>query len=480
METIANFVDGQFLSTHNRLILESINPSTGEVYSACVESTSEDLERAVAASQASFSEWSLMPVEVRADFLIRIADQIDQQAQSLALAESIDNGKPLSLALSIDIPRASANLRFFASAVTQFSSECHAMQDQAFNYTLRSPIGTVACISPWNLPLYLFTWKIAPALACGNCVIAKPSELTPMTAFLLAKICQQVGLPKGVLNILHGSGASIGQQICEHPNIKAISFTGGSKTGQSIAQTAAKHFKKVSLELGGKNPALVFDDCNLEQTVQQLVNACFANQGQICLCPSRLYVHESIYAAFKELFVAKASALIVGDPLDSGSAQGALCSYAHLQKILRHVETAQHEGATLLCGGHQVHLSGRCENGFFMQPTVFENLSNDSNTNQQEIFGPVVTLQPFTCDQQALDLANQSDYGLSATLWTDNLSRAHQIARSIEAGIVWINCWLVRDLRTPFGGMKMSGVGTEGGLEVLRFFTETKNICVKY
>lgn len=480
MESISNYVGGEFLPLRDRALLDIINPATGEVYGHCVESNLEDLDKAITASQSGFNPWSLLPPETRAEYLVSIANEIDQQAEALALAECVDNGKPLQLALKVDIPRASANLRFFAHAITQFSSECHAMEDVALNYTLRSPVGTVACISPWNLPLYLFTWKIAPALAAGNCVIAKPSEITPMTAHLLAKICQKVGLPKGVLNILHGTGANIGQMICEDPRIKTISFTGGSKTGQHIAQISAKSLKKLSLELGGKNPALVFEDCQLQKTVEQLANACFANQGQICLCPSRIYVHESIYDAFKALFIKKVEALVVGDPLDQASSQGALSSANHLQKILNHIEIAKNEGAQLLCGGKQAVLTGRCEGGYFMEPTVLENVANQSRTNQEEIFGPVVTLQTFNTDEEALMLANQSDYGLSATLWTENISRAHNAARNIEAGIVWINCWLIRDLRTPFGGMKRSGVGREGGLEALRFFTESKNVCLKY
>ncbi|PCI42366.1 MAG: 2-hydroxymuconic semialdehyde dehydrogenase [Moraxellaceae bacterium] len=480
MEAISNYVNGEFLPIASRAMLDIVNPATGKVYARCVESNVEDLEHAISSSQASAKAWSQLKPEIRAEYLVNIANEIDQQAETLALAECIDNGKPLQLALKVDIPRASANLRFFAHAVTQFSSECHAMEDVALNYTLRSPVGTVACISPWNLPLYLFTWKIAPALATGNCVIAKPSEITPMTAFLLAKICQKVQLPKGVLNILQGTGANIGEMICEDPRIKTISFTGGSKTGLHIAQIAAKSLKKLSLELGGKNPALVFADCKLQETVEQLVNACFANQGQICLCPSRIYVHQSIYDEFKVLFIKTVKELVVGDPLDNTSSQGALSSANHLQKILDHIEIAKSEGAQLLCGGEQVGLTGRCEGGYFMQPTVLENLANQSRTNQEEIFGPVVTLQTFESDDDALMLANESDYGLSATLWTENISRAHNAARKIEAGIVWINCWLIRDLRTPFGGMKMSGLGREGGLEALRFFTESKNVCLKY
>jgi len=345
---------------------------------------------------------------------------------------------------------------------------------------LRQPIGIVGCISPWNLPLYLFTWKIAPALASGNCVIAKPSEVTPKTAYLLGKICQQAGLPKGVLNILHGSGASIGSEICNHPKVKAISFTGGTKTGAAIASQVASQFKKLSLELGGKNPALIFADCDLEKTVDEVFRASFANQGQICLCSSRLYIERSIYDTFKNALVAKAKALEPQDPLTEESKMGAIVSKDHLAKIKHYIKLAQQTGGTLLCGGEQIQLSGRCAQGYFLQPTIFENLNNDNVCNQEEIFGPVITLQAFDNDEHALALANDSHYGLAATVWTNNLTRAHYFAEQLQTGIVWINCWLLRDLRTPFGGMKHSGLGREGGNEAMRFFTETKNVCIKY
>lgn len=398
----------------------------------------------------------------------------------LAEAEAIDNGKPITLAKNVDIYRASANIRFFAQAITQFSSESHAMEDVAINYTLRDPIGVVGCISPWNLPLYLFTWKIAPALASGNAVIAKPSEITPMTAFLFSKLCIEAGLPDGVLNILHGTGPSIGGPLTTHPKIKALSFTGGTATGAQITKVTAGMFKKLSLELGGKNPTLVFADCDFEDTVNNVVRAAFSNQGQICLCGSRIYIERPIYEKFKLAFVEKVQQIKIGDPLQTDTQHGALVSKAHMEKVLSYIELAQEEGGTILTGGNQVTLEGRCENGFFVEPTVIEGLTNHCRTNQEEIFGPVCTIMPFDTDDEAIILANGTEYGLASSVWTNDLKRAHRVAKEIEAGIVWINCWLLRDLRTPFGGVKSSGVGREGGLEALRFFTEAKNVCVKY
>jgi len=345
---------------------------------------------------------------------------------------------------------------------------------------LRQAIGIVGCISPWNLPLYLFTWKIAPALAAGNCVIAKPSEVTPKTAALLGEICQAAGLPKGVLNILHGTGASVGSAICNHKKIKAISFTGGTTTGAAIATQLAPQFKKLSLELGGKNPALIFADCDFDSTVEQVFRASFANQGQICLCASRIYIERPLFEKFKQALVAKAQALQPEDPLSPTSKMGAIVSKAHLDKVLSYIELAEKEGGKILAGGKQEHLTDRCAKGYFLQPTIIEGLSNQAQCNQQEIFGPVITLQAFDSDEEALSLANDSQYGLAATLWTNNLSRAHKLSEQLNTGIVWVNCWLLRDLRTPFGGMNHSGVGREGGFEAMRFFTESKSVCIKY
>ena len=480
MDILQNFIDGSYQDPINKNYLDNIEPATGLVYGQIPNSCQADVELAVNAAEKALPQWRAMPLEQRADILLAIAQGIESKLDELALAESIDNGKPISLAKAVDIPRAASNFKFFAHACSQFASESHAMAGSAINYTLRQAIGIVGCISPWNLPLYLFTWKIAPALAAGNCVIAKPSEVTPKTAALLGQICQAAGLPNGVLNILHGSGATVGSAICNHKKIKAISFTGGTATGAAIATQLAPQFKKLSLELGGKNPALVFADCDFEATVEQVFKASFANQGQICLCASRIYIERSIFEKFKQAFIDKAQALIPEDPLSDTSKMGAIVSKAHLDKILAYIELAKKEGGKVLAGGAQVQLNDRCAEGYFLQPTVIENLANNARCNQEEIFGPVVTIQAFDTDEEALALANDSQYGLAATLWTNNLSRAHKLSEQLNTGIVWVNCWLLRDLRTPFGGMNHSGVGREGGFEAMRFFTESKNVCIKY
>ncbi|MRX27666.1 aldehyde dehydrogenase [Kangiella sp. HZ709] len=480
MQKIQNYINGQLVSSASGEYLENVEPATGKIYSLIPESNSDDLDAAVAAAEAIQNDWAHTSLEKRADILCRLADLIDSNADALAKAEAIDNGKAISFAKAVDIYRSSANIRFFAQAGTQFSSESHAMGNLAINYTLRDPIGIVGCISPWNFPLYLFTWKIAPALASGNVVIAKPSEVTPMTAYLFSKLCIEAGLPAGVLNILHGSGQSIGGPLTTHPKIKAISFTGGSATGAHISKVTAGMFKKLSLELGGKNPTLVFADCDFEETVNEVVKAAFSNQGQICLCGSRIYIERPIYEQFKTAFIAKVKSLRIGDPLDPNTQHGATVSEAHLNKVLSYIELAQQEGGTILTGGKRHIESGRCQNGYFVEPTVVEGLDNQCRTNQEEIFGPVCSIMPFDKEQEAIQLANGTEYGLAASIWTNDLKRAHRVAKSIEAGIVWINCWLLRDLRTPFGGVKSSGVGREGGLEAMRFFTEPKNVCIKY
>jgi aminomuconate-semialdehyde/2-hydroxymuconate-6-semialdehyde dehydrogenase len=480
MQKIKNYIGGELLDPLNNEYLDNIVPATGEIYSLIPNSNEDDLTLAVNAAEEAKNKWANTSPEQRAHKMCKLADLIDANTDKLALSEAIDNGKPITLAQDIDIYRSSANIRFFAYACTQFSSESHAMENIAINYTLRDPIGIVGCISPWNLPLYLFTWKIAPALAAGNVVIAKPSEITPMTAYLFSKLCIEAGLPKGVLNILHGTGPNIGAPLVVHPKIKAISFTGGTSTGAHIAKSTAGLFKKLSLELGGKNPTVVFADCDFEDTVKTVVKAAFSNQGQICLCGSRIYIESSIYDKFKQAFIEKVTQIKIGDPLDKDTQHGALVSKDHMNKVLSYIDLAQSEGGNILTGGKQIHLTGRCKNGYFVEPTVIENLDNNCRTNQEEIFGPVCTIMPFVDEQEALALANGTEYGLASSVWTNDLKRAHRIAKNIEAGIVWINCWLLRDLRTPFGGVKSSGVGREGGLEALRFFTEPKNVCIKY
>lgn len=475
---LSNYINGALIVPVNGNYLDNVDPSTGKVYGEIPDSDKEDIELAVAAARAAFPSWSKSSNEYRFKILNRIADLIDANLDELALAETIDNGKPLWLSKKVDIPRASSNFRFFATGIMHFSSESHQMEDRAVNYTLRQPIGIVGCISPWNLPLYLFTWKIAPALAAGNTVIAKPSEVTPVTAWLLSRICMEAGLPPGVLNIVHGTGPNAGESIVTHPEVKAISFTGSTRAGERIASLAAPKFKKLSLELGGKNPTIIFADCDWEKMMDTTLQSSFSNQGEICLCGSRILVEESIYEKFKASFVERTKKLIPGDPLVEGSRQGAIVSEMHFHKILGCIETAKKEGGRILCGGEAVKPEGRCSEGFFIMPTVIEGLGPGCRTNQEEIFGPVVTLQSFRTEEEALLLANESSYGLAATIWTRELSRAHRLSSKLESGIIWVNCWLLRDLRTPFGGFKNSGLGKEGGWEALRFFTESKNICI--
>ena len=410
---------------------------------------------------------------------MRLSALIEENLDDLARAESIDNGKPLTLAKAVDIPRAVANFKFYATAAMHTFNESHDTAGQAINYTLRQPLGVAACISPWNLPLYLFSWKIAPALAAGCTVVAKPSEVTPMTAYLLSKLCIEAGLPASVLNIVHGTGPKVGAAIVEHKDIKAISFTGGTRTGEEISRTAAPMFKKLSLELGGKNPNIIFADCNYEEMLQTTIRSSFSNQGEICLCGSRIFVERPVYERFKNDFVERVSKLKVGDPLEAGTDVGAIVSRQHFDKIMSYIDLAQAEGGAILTGGRQARLDGRCADGWFIEPTIIEKLPFDCRTNQEEIFGPVATIMPFDTEEEVLGYANSVRYGLSSTIWTENLSRAHRVAAQIESGIVWVNCWLLRDLRTPFGGVKDSGVGREGGFEALRFFTEEKNVCIK-
>lgn len=480
MQKIENYINGELVAPQSGEYLDNVEPATGQVYSLIPQSIEADLELAVAAAEAAKQQWAEMSAEARSNLLLKLADAIDNASDELAKAEAIDNGKPINFAKAVDCYRSAANIRFFANAATQFSSESHSMGSAGVNYTLRNPIGIVGCISPWNLPLYLFTWKIAPALATGNCVIAKPSEITPMTAYLFSKLCIQVGIPKGVINILHGTGPSIGGPMVSHPKIKAISFTGGSATGKHIASVAGPLLKKTSLELGGKNPTLVFADCDFDETVSEVARAAFSNQGQICLCGSRIYIERPIYEKFKQAFLEKIQKLSIGDPLDEATQHGALVSQAHMEKVLSYIELAKQEGGDILLGGNRVKLEGRCESGFFVEPTVIENLPLECRTNQEEIFGPVCTLQPFDTDDEAIQLANGTEYGLATSVWSSNLKRCHRLSQELEFGIVWLNCWLLRDLRTPFGGVKSSGVGREGGFEAMRFFTEPKNVCIKY
>lgn len=480
MIKLQNFINGNYIAPISDAYIDNYEPATGQVYSLIPDSDERDVELAVQAAEKAFPIWSNMSNEERSKILVKLSEGIEARMEEFVQAESRDNGKPVSLAGHVDIPRAVSNFHFFATAITHFASESHHMQGEGINYTLRKPIGIVGCISPWNLPLYLFSWKIAPALAAGNCVIAKPSEITPYTAYLLGQVAKDAGMPAGVLNILHGLGAKVGDAIVKHKKIKAISFTGGTKTGEYLARTAAPMFKKLSLELGGKNPVVIFADCDFEEMLSTTIRSSFSNQGQICLCGSRIFVERAIYEKFKTAFVEKVNKAIVSNPTDPKANMGALVSLPHLEKVLSYVELAKEEGGKVLTGGTRVHLEAPYDNGYYMRPTVIEGLAYDCRTNQEEIFGPVVTLTPFDTEEEALMMANSTEYGLQTTLWTNDLKRAHRFADQAQSGIVWINCWMVRDLRTPFGGVKSSGVGREGGLEALRFFTEPKNVFVKY
>ena len=477
MEQLTNFINGKFMQPKTEEYLDVFEPATGQVYSKVPNSSSTDIDVAFQAANAAFPGWSELTVTDRSQYLHKIAELLEHQLDDFANYESRDTGKPVTLAQSVDIPRAIANFRFFGEYGPTFKFNSELNSDQSENRVVHAPLGVVGCISPWNLPLYLFTWKIAPALMAGNTVLAKPSEITPYTAYKLGEICEDANLPAGVLNIIHGQGITAGDALINHKGVQAISFTGGTATGKIIAQKTAASFKKLSLEMGGKNPAIIFTDCNYNKMLETVVQSSFSNQGQICLSSSRILIQTEIFQRFKKDFIGKVNKLIVGDPQDHKSNLGAVSSKNHFEKIMNYIELAEKEGGNILLGGKAVKLNGRCKKGWFIEPTIIEGLTNTAKTNQEEIFGPVVTLIPFNDEEDAIQIANESDYGLSATIWTEDKERATRVSNQVEAGVIWVNCWLVRDLRTPFGGMKQSGMGREGGSEALRFFTEQKNVC---
>jgi aminomuconate-semialdehyde/2-hydroxymuconate-6-semialdehyde dehydrogenase len=474
---ILNFIDGALIAPVSGNYFDNIDPAIGAPYGQVPDSDAKDLELAVAAAKKAFPAWKKTTPAERAACLSKLATLMDACKDDFIRAECIDTGKPLSLAASVDIPRGIANLRVFADAAVTFGGQTFE-KDHYKSYTLRQPIGVVATISPWNLPLLLFTWKMAPALAAGNCVIAKPSEVTPMTAYLLSQLVNEAGFPKGVVNIVHGKGAGIGAAITKHPDITAISFTGGTATGTEIYSGAAKLLKKVSLELGGKNPTIVFDDADFDKAVEGAKAGAFTNQGQVCLCGSRILVQESIYNKFRDGLVAKTEGIVIGDPLDVATQHGATVSKPHMDKVLSYIDLAKEEGGKILTGGKRRMLNGRCKDGYFIEPTLIEGLSSACRTNQEEIFGPVATLIPFKTEEEALQIANSTQYGLSASVWTKDDARAERMAAGIDSGIVWRNCWNIRDLDTPFGGMKKSGVGREGKQRAMEFFTDEKTVTM--
>tara|TARA_Y100000589_G_scaffold87144_1_gene81210 strand:+ start:13373 stop:14827 length:1455 start_codon:yes stop_codon:yes gene_type:complete len=477
MKKICNYIGGKLVNPVDGKYMDNYCPSNGKPYSLVPVGSEDDVSAAINCAKRSFENWGSSTREYRYGWLMKLADAIDKNLEKLALAESLDNGKPEWLAKKIDIPRCAANLRFFATAILHLDSKSHNMDGEAMNYTIKQPIGVAGCISPWNLPLYLLTWKIAPALAAGNTVVAKPSEITPYTAYLFSEICIDIGFPEGVINIVHGQGDIVGASIVK--NCDVVSFTGGTDTGRLVAANAAHDFKKCSLELGGKNPTIVFGDADFDLSVKNSVKSAFLNQGQICLCGSRVFVEESIYDSFKKSFIKEAKMLKVGCPKEVSTNLGAIVSEKHLNSIFSKIENAIKNGAIVAAGGKRVVLPGDLSSGYFMEPTVLLNTKNTDSINQEEVFGPVVTIMPFKNEKDLIKMCNDVKYGLSASIFSQNISKANRVAAKINAGVVWINTWLLRDLRIPFGGMKGSGLGREGGYYSLDFFTETKNVCFK-
>lgn len=480
MNLIQNFIDGKFCNPTNSQWMPNINPATGECIGKVPDSDKSDVEKAVLAAKKAFPIWSGLSKEIRSNYLYRIADLIDKYSAELAEAESLDTGKPLSLAKGLDIPRAASNFRFFAGAALHHEDMSTVDNNGTVNLGISQPIGVIGLISPWNLPLYLLTWKIAPAICVGNTCVAKPSEFTSSTAHILCRLLNEAGLPNGVVNIIFGDGQKVGASIVESDDIYAISFTGGTVTGKKIYSIASNKIKKISLELGGKNPNIIFSDCDLQKCIDTTIRSSFANQGEICLCGSRIYVQQEIYDTFIKKFVEATAKWKVGDPFDSTTNMGALISEQHMEKVLKYIQIARDTGATIAFGGYRIKLEGKCQYGYFVSPTIITNISQDSVCVQEEIFGPVVCVLPFTTEEQVIELANDTQYGLSATVWTENLARANRMSLKLKVGTVWVNCWLQRDLRVPFGGTKMSGTGREGGKFSLDFYTEKKTICMQY
>jgi aminomuconate-semialdehyde/2-hydroxymuconate-6-semialdehyde dehydrogenase len=477
IEIINNYINGKLIISKSKEYIDIFEPATGDIYARVPNSKKSEIDEAIYSAKKAFLNWSNIPIEQRSNYLLMISKELQKSIKEFANYESRDTGKPISLSLKLDIPRAIENLTFFSKHALEFKKDFQLQNQVSKNNIISSPLGVVTCITPWNLPLYLFTWKIAPALIMGNTIVAKPSEITPYTAYKFGEICKKIGLPPGVLNIINGNGDRVGNMLTSHPDIKAISFTGGTVTGKKIIKESSKNFKKLTLEMGGKNPSIIFNDCDYNNMLETVIKSSFNNQGQICLCSSRLLIEKNIYEKFKLDFCEKVSELIIGDPINPKTDFGAITSKAQYGKILRFIQLSKKEGGSILAGGKVSKLKKRCEKGWFIEPTVIENLSLDSTLHKEEIFGPIVTLQTFSSEEEAIELANNTKYGLSATVWTNDFKKANRVAKKIESGVIWINCWMVRDLRTPFGGIKDSGFGKEGGDDALRFFTEQKNIC---
>ncbi|MBA4493556.1 aldehyde dehydrogenase [Paenactinomyces guangxiensis] len=473
-----HFINGQYIASKNGKTFDNINPATQEILGWVSEGGREEIDLAVgAARRALDGPWKKMSSHDRISVIRRIGDLILERKDELAKLESLDTGKPYWLSSTVDIPRSAYNFHFFADYLRALGTEAYQTDDTAINYSIRRPVGVVGLINPWNLPLLLLTWKLAPCLAAGNTVVMKPAELTPITATLLGEICRDAGVPDGVVNIVHGFGPdSAGAALTEHPDVDAISFTGETATGKVIMAAAAKSLKKLSYELGGKNPNIIFADSNLDEVIETTLKSSFINQGEVCLCGSRIYVERPVYEEFLQKFVARTKELVVGDPFDPKTKVGALIGAEHYQRVLSYIQLAQEEGGQILTGGRRPE---GMDKGYYLEPTVIVGLNRNCRVVREEIFGPVVTVMPFDSEEEVIAQANDTHYGLSASIWTNDLRRAHRVAGQIEAGIIWVNTWFLRDLRTPFGGMKQSGIGREGGMHSFDFYTELTNICIK-
>lgn len=478
MQKINNFINGEYVAPESGNYMDNYNPATGEVYSQLADSEAVDVVRAFQAAHKAFEDWSKRPVQERTQILLKVADLIEERKIDFAEAESRDMGKPLWLAKDVDMNRAVLNFRFFANRMLQHQEKASDMDGGGINYSRHEPIGVTGLISPWNLPLYLMTWKIAPSLAVGNTAICKPSELSPMTATMLGEVFNEAGLPPGVCNIVHGRGEKVGDALVTHPGIPLISFTGGTDTGAKILERAAPHFKKMGMELGGKNANIIFNDADLEKCIAMTLKSSFLNSGQVCLCGSRIYVQQDIYDSFMEKFVKATKDIRLGDPMDPNTFMGPVVSKDQYDKIKKTIEQAVKEGGKILAGDENLQLPENNEKGYFIRPTIIADLTDCSDIWYNEVFGPVVTVRPFKYKHEAVKLANTSSYGLSATIWTTHLNTAHKVAQDLKAGTVWVNTWTKRDLRVPFGGYKASGVGREGGDYSIDFYTEQKNICI--